>query len=55
VDVTCTLPKPQGVGGLAVGSWTTFEAEVVIKGGWAMSTDGLESRVPIVLKCFLSL
>ena len=55
VDVTCTLPKPQGVGGLAVGSWTAYEAEVVIKGGWAMATDGLESRVPIVLKCFLSL
>ena len=34
VDVTCTLPKPKNIGGLAVGSWQNYYADVVIKGGW---------------------
>jgi len=52
VDVTCTLNKPRGVGGLAVGSWENYEATVVLKGGWG---EPQEARVPVVLRCFVSL
>lgn len=55
VDFMCTLPLPKGIGGLAVGSWRTYSAEVVIKGGWVAQGATDEERVPIVLKAFVSL
>ena len=55
VEVTCTLNKPRGIGGLCVGSWETFQAEVVMKGGWAPAGEPQETRIPLVLKCFISL
>jgi len=55
VEVVCTLNKPLGVGGLAVGSWETYQAEVVVKGGWAAAGDGQETRVTLMLRCFVSL
>ena len=55
VDITCSLPKPRGVGGLSVGSWKEFKAEVAVKGGWAPEGSLDEERIPILLKCFVSL
>ena len=55
VDITCSLPKPRGVGGLSVGSWKEFKADVVVKGGWVPEGSPDEERIPIVLKCFVSL
>lgn len=55
IDVTCTLNKPRGVGGLSVGSWEVFKADVIIKGGWAAPGEPAESKVPLLLKCFVSL
>lgn len=55
VDISCTLPKPRGIGGLAVGSWKVFDAVVVIKGGWMPAGELDEYKIPIVLRCFLCL
>lgn len=55
VDVTCTLNKPRGIGGLCVGSWETFAAEVVLKGGWAPPGEPAETKIPLLLRCFISL
>lgn len=55
VDITCALPKPRGVGGLSVGSWKEYKVEVVIKGGWRPQGAPEETRVPVVLACFVSL
>jgi hypothetical protein len=55
IDVSCTLPQPKGIGGLSVGSWKVFNADVVVKGGWISVADNDEERIPIVLKAFVSL
>lgn len=55
VDVLCTQPKPRSLGGIFVGSWKSFPAEVVLKGGWCVSGESDEVRVPIILKAFVSL
>jgi len=55
VDFLCTLPKPRGIGGLSVGSWQTYTADVVIKGGWVPQGEPDENRIPIVLRAFVSL
>jgi len=54
-DILCTLPKPRGVGGLAVGSWQEFTAEVVTKGGWIPQGEVDEKRTTISLRAFISL
>lgn len=55
VDITCALPKPRGVGGLSVGSWKEYKVEVVIKGGWRPQGAAEDTRIPLVLACFVSL
>jgi hypothetical protein len=55
IEFSCTLPKPRGIGGLAVGSWQSFEATVIMKGGWVPPGETDEIRIPIVLKAFVSL
>ena len=55
IDITCTLPAPKGVGGLSVGSWQSYPCEVVLKGGWVPAGDAEETRVPILLKAYVSL
>lgn len=55
VDVVCTLPKPRSLGGIFVGSWKSYKAEVVIKGGWRSSDETDENRVQITLKAYVSL
>lgn len=55
VEILCTLPRPQGLGGLVVGSWQTFEAEAVLKGGWVPPGQNDEIKIPVLLKVFVSL
>jgi hypothetical protein len=55
LDITCALPKPRGVGGLSVGSWKEYRVECVIKGGWRPQGSPEETRIPVVLSCFVSL
>ena len=56
VTVTCTLLRPQGLGGLEVGNWQKFESFLTLKGGW--KPDGDEDNeviVPIVLNAYVRL
>jgi hypothetical protein len=56
VTVTCTLVKPQGLGGLEVGNWQKFESFLTLKGGW--KPDGDENNeviIPIVLNAYVRL
>jgi hypothetical protein len=55
VEVLCLLPTPKGIGGLQVGSWQTFDANVVMKGGWKKDGTSEESVVPVVLSAFVRL
>ena len=55
VDVICTLPKPRSLGGIFVGSWKSFKAVVVLKGGWRSSDESEENRLPVTLKAYVSL
>lgn len=55
VDITCSLPKPTGMGGLSVGSWQNFPCDVVIKEGWLPQGDVDEKRVAVILRAFVSL
>lgn len=55
IDVLCTQAKPRSLGGIFVGSWKSFPAEVVLKGGWVPTGDNDEVRVPIILKAYVSL
>ena len=55
IDFTCTLAPPKGVGGLCVGSWRTYDAEVVLTGGWSSTAVDGKNRVAVVLRAFISL
>jgi hypothetical protein len=55
VEVICTQAKPRQLGGVAVGSWKTFTATVVIKGGWFPPGEGDEQRIPVQLQAFVSI
>lgn len=55
VDITCTLPKPRGIGGLFVGSWKTYTAVVTIKGGWIPQGAIDEEKIIVNLKAFVCL
>lgn len=65
VDFMCALPYPKGIGGLCVGSWQSFSAEIVLSGGWVNNSGsgsssgsnlgGDKSRVGIILRAFISL
>ena len=54
VDVTCSLPKPRGLGGLSAGSWKEFPITVKMTGGWAPEGEAAVCPVKVVLKCFIS-
>jgi hypothetical protein len=55
VDITCTVPKPRSLGGIFVGSWKLYKAEVVMKGGWRPEGAPEENRVPVTLKAYVCL
>ena len=55
ISIGCTLPRPQGLGGLTVGSWQMFKANVMMKGGWKNDDVPDEFSVPILLKGFVRL
>ena len=55
VEIVCTLPKPKGLGGLAVGSWQAFSATVTLKGGWFPQGEKDENQVAVELMVFVSL
>jgi hypothetical protein len=55
VDVLCLLPTPKGIGGLQVGSWQTFDANVIMKGGWKKDGTPEEAVVSIKLSAFVRL
>ena len=56
VDFICTLSPPKGMGGLFVGSWQTYDAEIILMGGWN-SANYLDNkqRIKILLRAFISL
>lgn len=55
VEITCTLPRPRGIGGLQVGSWQSFSADLVLRGGWKRDGDAEDFTLPIELKAFIRL
>ena len=55
IEITCTVPKPRSLGGIFVGSWKVFKAEVVMKGGWRAEGAPEENRVPLTLKAYVCL
>lgn len=55
LEITCTVPKPRSLGGIFVGSWKVFKAEVVLKGGWRVEGSPEENRVPVTLKAYVCL
>lgn len=56
VTVTCTLPRPRGLGGLEVGSWQSFQSNVMLRGGWKPDGDeAVDICVPIILNAFVRL
>jgi hypothetical protein len=55
IDITCTLPKPRSLGGVVVGSWKTYQAEVIVKGGWYFPGESDESKFPITLEAYVGL
>ena len=64
IDFICTLPPPKGIGGLCVGSWKTFDAEIILIGGWSgqwlgqgqgQSHTDNKQKINIVLRVFISL
>jgi len=55
VDITCTLPKPRGMGGLSAGSWKEYKATVVLTGGWAQEGNPASVEVPVILNAFVGL
>eukprot|EP01038_Epipyxis_sp_PR26KG_P006513 gene6513-8951_t len=54
-SILCTMQKPRSLGGLFVGSWKIFQAEIIIKGGWIPAGGVDECRIPITLKTYVSL
>lgn len=55
VEVICTQPKPRQLGGVSVGSWKTFDATVLIKGGIFPSDESEDNHIPIKLMAFVSI
>ena len=55
VEVQCSLPTPKGIGGLQVGSWQTFNASVVLKGGWKLDGMPEEVSIPFLLSAYVRL
>ena len=55
VDITCTLPKPRGMGGLSAGSWKEYTATVVLTGGWVCEGEAAAVEMPVVLQAFIGL
>ena len=55
VEVTCTVPKPRSLGGVVVGSWKSFTAEIMIKGGWYLSGEPEEDRIQVTLEAYVGL
>jgi hypothetical protein len=56
VSITCTLPRPHGLGDLEVGSWQCFSASVTLKGGWRPDGDeAIDVVIPILLNVYVRL
>lgn len=55
LDIMCTQPKPRSLGGIFVGSWKSYSAEIVVKGGWFAQGESDENRIAVTLKAFVSL
>ena len=55
VEIQCSLPSPKGIGGLQVGSWQTYDASVVLRGGWKLDGTSDEVNVPILLSAYVRL
>ena len=55
VEVICTQPKPRQLGGVSVGSWKTFDATVLLKGGIYPSDQIEDNHIPVKLMAFVSI
>jgi hypothetical protein len=55
IEIACTQPKPRALGGVPVGSWKTYDATVVIKGGYFPIDEADENKIPIKLMAFVSI
>ncbi len=55
VAIGCTLPRPKGLGGLQVGSWQLYKADMILKGGWKQDGEPEEYIVPVILRAFVRL
>jgi hypothetical protein len=55
IEISCTQPKPRSLGGVPVGSWKTYDATVVIKGGYFPTDETDENKIPIKLMAFVSI
>lgn len=55
VEVVCTQPRPRQLGGVAVGTWKTFTATVLVKGGWCAPGESDEMKAMVQLQAFVSI
>ena len=55
VAITCTVKRPRGLGGLEVGSWQNFNADILLKGGWKPDGEETDFVVPIVFSAYIRL
>lgn len=55
IEISCTQPKPRSLGGVPVGSWKTYDAIVILKGGYFPGDETDENRVPIKLMAYVSI
>lgn len=55
VEVTCNFPRPQGIGGLQVGSWQSYTADMILRGGWRRDGDPEDVTLPLEFKAFIRL
>jgi len=55
IEIGCTLAEPKGIGGLKVGSWQSYGADVYLRGGWCMNGDLDDTKIPVILKAFVRL
>lgn len=55
IEIGCTLAEPKGIGGLKVGSWQSYAADVFLRGGWCMDGEAEDTKIQVILKAFVRL